>query len=180
MPQLRNTTSSYGLISRKLHALIAVLFILMLICGMVMGWLPAGEFRHFVNNAHKVTGVTLLTLMLFFVFWSLLNPKPKYPDYMPAWNKTLASITRELLYITALLMPLSGWVMSTASGKPPHFFNWGLPMPWIPLNNSWASFAYDVHGFLAWVLASLITIHILGALKHHLIDKDDVLKRMKP
>ena len=100
---------------------------------------------------------------------------------MPQWERLLTQWTHALFYITLILMPTTGVIMSFAAGYPIQF--WWLAtihLTWIPKNKTLVDLMVSVHGYLAWTISALIVIHILGALKHHFINKDNVLLRMWP
>lgn len=175
---LKNTTTSYGSVSRILHWLLFLLIIGMLIVGFLMGSL-AKPFRFEVYTVHKSIGLCVLALMLFRIFWMSINPKPKLPLTTPRWQAIGAHTVQGLLYFILMAMPLSGWIMSTASDHIPSFFGWfKVPMPFIPLDKPLADTASSLHEIFAWTLIVLLLLHIGAALKHHYINKDDVLKRM--
>ena len=77
-------------------------------------------------------------------------------------------------------MPLCGWIMSVASERVPSFFGFfRLPLPIKP-NKALALFMKESHEIIAWILVGMVVLHVLAALKHHFINKDNVLKRMLP
>jgi len=84
-----------------------------------------------------------------------------------------------LLYLTVLLMPLSGIIMSLAGGHTVPFWGIGnITLPFIPLDKSLSAFMKFSHTYLAWTIGGLVVIHTAATLKHHFYDRDDVLKRM--
>jgi len=170
----RDTKENYGCITKWIHGIIAVLILFQILCGVFLDYVPIYTF-------HKSMGIVILFLMIFFVIWRLTNPKPVWPPELKPWEKCLARFVHICLYGGFILMPLSGWVMATAAGKAPHFF-WlfKAPFPGISLSKPLAGAAGEMHGLLAWILSILLVIHILGALKHHFIDKNTIMKRICP
>ena len=78
-------------------------------------------------------------------------------------------------------MPLSGWIMSVAADKIPRYFGlFSVPFPGIAPNKSLADTMSESHEIIAWIIIGFIVLHVAGALKHHFIDKDHVLKSMLP
>ena len=138
----------------------------------------APEGFKYLAHFHKPLGVVILPIITVAIFWHLMNKKPSYPNSMPIWEKLIAKLTQWLLYASVFLISLSGLVMSTAGGHPIKFFNkYTLPM-FMEKNKAIGGFSHEVHHYLAWILGCVIILHILAALKHHLIDKDNILKRM--
>ncbi len=179
MPLL-NTQTSWGSVAKALHWLIALLVIFMLLLGLTMGNFPK-PFKYTLYAIHKSTGLTILLLMLIRLAWRLINVTPTLPQHLPHWQQIAARISHALLYITLIAMPLSGWVMSTAAGKPTTFW-WlfTINAPFVPASKALAGSARQLHGILAWTIVTLLTIHIIAALKHHFYHKDTILKRMLP
>ena len=171
---LTNTREIYGSISKFFHWLIALLIITMLFLGFLMIGQKA-------VNLHQLTGLTILALAAFRLIWSIFNQHPRLPNTVSTLEKIAARGVQGLLYLCMFGIPLSGWAMSTAFGFAPHIANMNLSMPGIPIDQQLGSFLETVHNTLAFVLIALISLHILGALKHQLIDKDSqVLRSMLP
>lgn len=177
----RNTHDSYGSVAKLFHWVISLLIIGMLIVGTSFSFIDKGPFKMALYTAHKSTGLTILILMVLRLLWRWANPTPKLPDSVPSWQRKLAHLSHFLLYLCVILIILAGWIMSTAAGHPPNFWWMGhISLPLIPKSKQLASIASDFHTGLAWTLLVLIIIHVCGALKHHFIYKDNVLKRMAP
>ncbi len=175
---LRNTTSTYGYATKAFHWICAILVLSLLTVGCLMGYIDSKPLQGTVYNIHKIIGITTLCIGTLFTLWSLSSTKPQYPTSMAKWETTLATVARFLLYGFLLVMPFSGWIMSTASEHSPHFFGTILAMPGIPVSKSLANIGKNIHNYLAWIIAAVVLLHTLGALKHHFMDKNDVLKRM--
>lgn len=173
----RNTATDYGSISKLFHWLIFLLVLIMIPLGYFMGDVQK-PLRGQVVNIHKVIGVCILVLMLLRLLWALKNVKPALPFQTPAWQRLAERCVHFLLYLGLIVMPLSGLVGSVAAGKPPHFYGVNIELP-IEQNKSLAEFAFEkIHEPLAIILIVLIGIHILAALYHHFIKRDDILRRM--
>jgi cytochrome b561 len=126
-------------------------------------------------------GLTVLSLVILRILWALTSIKPGLPEIMKPWERYSERYLHFTLYLLLLIMPLSGWLMSTAAGYAPSFFGlFSIPMPRISHNENLAGFAGEIHYKVAWLLILLVSIHILAAFKHHFIDKDNILKRMWP
>lgn len=175
---LCNTSTRYGAISRILHWLVAFLVIALLIVGATMGSIDNKATKSIVSNLHKLTGVAVLFLGVLFLVWTLLNKKPAHPEAMACWEKLLARSVQTILYCLIIFMPFTGWLMSSAAQKYPQLLGYKFIMPLVPHSKPLATAAKEAHEFLAWALLVLILLHVAGALKHHFIDKSDVLLNM--
>lgn len=174
-------TSRYSRMAILLHWLLAA-FVLSTI---PLGWYGAtfeGDAAQSATNIHKSIGIVILFLTVVRLGWRLSHKPPALPDTMtPALRRT-ARATHALFYFFLLVLPLSGWWMSSAVPKR-HPFGFGLfDVPFLPVPRGWASAgpAHFVHTNLAWVMVALVVLHIAAALKHHFVDKDDILPRMLP
>lgn len=174
---LRNTEQRYGSVSKLLHWVIALLVLCMLIVGYFMGDIKNDALQAQVINLHKLTGLTILALIVIRLIWTLLNPKPVLPLGTPAWQIFAERLVQSLFYVFLLLMPLSGWVMSVAAGYAPKLNGIMLNLP-INKNKPLSNTAFDVHATIAIILITLICIHVLAALYHYFVKKDDILNRM--
>lgn len=176
--QIKNSTDRYGLVTKLLHWVIALCVLGMLLVGSLLGTL-AGPTQDAVYAWHISLGMTLLALMIVFMLWSTRNIKPSYPADMPLAQLTFAKAVRYLLYISVTTMCLCGWIFTTAKGHPPILWGWfSLPAPFVPLSKNLGHMIKQCHTYLAWTIFSLVILHVIGALYHHVVRKDDVLKRM--
>lgn len=183
--------SRYSTVAVVLHWLIALAVIALLIAGFWMGDAirePETQALAFeVFQLHKSLGLTVLVLTIVRLLWRLSHPAPALPETMPGWQKTAAHATAWAFYGVLLAMPLSGWVIVSTSpfGLPTQWFGlfeWPHILPLTEAANSLQinSAAENVHELLAWGAVGLLFLHVAGALKHHFIDRDDVLARMIP
>ncbi len=176
MNYFKNTISHFGLVSKGMHWLMALLIIGLLAVGLYMTNLPAGEQKSTLYGWHKSFGIIILVLALLRVIWSLSNKTPSLN--IVRYEQIAARCMHFILYILMIFMPLSGWIMSCAAGHPPSLFGMvTLPNIVAPNNELRDVFAL-MHQWIAYCLIVLIVIHVLAALKHHFIDKNDILRRM--
>lgn len=176
---LRNTTETYGSMAKTIHWLIFLMVTTLLIVGFFMGDIEK-PLRYTIYNIHKLAGITVLTIMIFRVYWTITNPKLSYSAELPAWQILAARTVHYILYALVILMPLSGWIMSTAAGHNPLLFGTSLTLPFIPESKPLAKFFHKTHTVMAWTIIAMVSLHVLAALKHHFVNKDNVLKRMLP
>lgn len=174
-----NHLERYGRISQLLHWLMAACIILMLGLGLLLDDIP-GSWKGAAIDFHKSLGIVLLGLVCFRCYWKLTQHQPGRSGDVSRLQEVAAGTSHFLLYILMLAMPLSGWAMSSAFGKPVMMFEWG-PLPDIIERNRDLGVALkNLHGWLAYGLLVLIALHVGAAFYHHFIRKDDVLKRMLP
>lgn len=174
----KNTYNSYGIITKRLHALIAILFISQFVLVYWRDYFSDDKvFNIQLILLHKSIGFTLLFLGIFFVFWRLINIKPDYPNLMLRWEIILAKATQHSLYLIILLMPISGLVMSMMGGHGIKWFGYAVPN-FLPINKSIASIAHETHEYLSYLIIFLFILHTMGALKHYFINKNNIVRRM--
>jgi cytochrome b561 len=177
---IRNSTDRYGNVAQLLHWLIVVLIILQVILALIADDMPLGVQKLTVLARHKSFGMTILGLAVLRVLWRFMNPVPTLPTTLKPYERGLARVTHVLLYVLMFAMPLSGWVMSTAHNYPVSWFGlFTWPNPVAP-DKELAELMEEVHESLAYTLGAVVTLHVLAALKHHFVLKDNVLKRMLP
>ena len=170
---LKNTEVHYGSVAKFFHWIIAFLILGMLL----LGYLMSGQT---LMTVHKLTGLFILTLAALRLIWTLFNPQPRLPGTVPRLVRIVARAVEGLLYLCMFGMPLSGWAMSTAFGHAPMIMGVAVPMPFVSVNHDWAMTFENIHGTLALILIGLISMHVLGALKHYFFDKDQVVQNMLP
>jgi cytochrome b561 len=187
---IRNSATHYGSVAMLLHWLIALLLIVNICLGLYFSDLPRSDPNLFtLSQIHKSIGLTVLVLSVLRVLWRLVNPVPPLPAAMNGALKFLARGTQFLLYVLIVAIPLTGWIMVSASrlGLPtPYFFLFNWPnLPFfngldlharIAAHERWE----DIHSLLAWSAIVLIPLHVAGALYHHFIRRDAVVKQMLP
>lgn len=136
----------------------------------------AASPRTFYFNLHKSIGVTLLVLIAFRIYWRLTHRPPALLASMQAWEKKLAEFGHKALYVMMLAVPVSGLIMATYSKYGVKWF--GIPLiPGLDDKAIRENFV-EVHEIAGVILLTIIIVHLLGALKHKFIDKDETLKRM--
>lgn len=182
--------SRYSRAAISLHWLIAVLLIGNFAGGLLMSDLLLPEatpeqkrLGFTIVQLHKSLGLTVLVLSLLRLALRLTSGVPSLPAHMTSIERFLARATHVGFYAVMILLPLSGWLMVSASplGFPTQYF--GLfTWPHLPVETSAAvsGTASEAHELIAWFGVLLFLLHVGGALKHHFLDRDDVLARMLP
>ena len=129
---------------------------------------------------HKWIGITVLIFAVLRVLWRLTHPAPAHVPGMPKWQHAAAEAAHVGLYLLILAVPLSGYLLSVAAGvKVVYLGLWELPMPFDKSDALKDVFSM-AHEWLNWTMAAIVVVHILAALKHHVVDRDGTLRRMVP
>ncbi|WP_444928513.1 cytochrome b [Microbulbifer sp. SSSA002] len=177
--QAKNSSSSYGWVAITLHWIMAPAIIGTFILGWWMRQLSYYDpwYRQ-APEIHKGVGVILFALLAFRLVWRFANPSPAASPKTPGWQKLAASATHGLIYLLLLAIMVSGYLISTADGRPIEVFGIAsIPATLQGLPNQ-EDIAGSIHEILAWGLIGLVVLHILAALKHHFIDRDATLRRI--
>jgi cytochrome b561 len=126
---------------------------------------------------HKSWGLVFALLLVARLVWRLLNRPAPFPLAMPKWQEWAASGTQLLLYVLMVLMPLTGYLGASYSEQGVQMFGSSLPQ-WAVANHDTAEWFLDIHSAMIWMLAALVAVHVAGALKHLLLDRDGTFARM--
>jgi cytochrome b561 len=167
-------------VSQLLHWLVVVLIIVQVTLAEIADELPIGAKKLAMLARHKSIGITILGLALLRLAWRLPHPTPALPQTLKPYERALARFTHFMLYALLFAQPLSGWMMSSARGFPVSWFHIFQLPDLVPKNRALYDALVTTHGTLAVVLAVVVTLHVAGALKHHFLLKDNVLRRMLP
>ena len=171
-------SAHYGAPAILLHWLLALMIIASFGVGVYMADLPVSPSRLKLYNYHKWAGVTILALSALRLLWRLTHRPPADPP-MPAWQARAAHATHGLLYALFFIVPLVGWAYSSAAGYPVVWFG-VLPLPdFVPVDKALAEAIKPWHERSAMLMAALVLLHVAGALKHQLIDRDGLIDRMR-
>lgn len=177
--QLKNTQSSYGLVAIILHWVVALAVIGLAVLGLWMTDLS--YYSPYYRSApfwHKSIGITLAMVLVVRLLWRWGNPQPCALLTYTRWERWLAGRVHALLYLLLLLIVTSGYLISTAKGQGVSVFGWFEVPALISGLPDQADTAGTVHYWLAITVLILAALHALAALKHHLLDRDDTLRRM--
>src|SRR5262245_2553893 len=177
---IRNTLSRWGHVAQFLHWLIVALIITQVILANIAEDLPLGVKKLAMYARHKSVGITILALAVIRLLWRWANPTPALPSTLKPYERTLAGLTHFGLYLLLFAMPLTGWMMTSARGFPVSWFGFFQLPDFVPKNDALYNAMKETHDTLALALFAIVTLHVVAALKHHFVLKDDVLRRMLP
>ncbi|MDO8988063.1 MAG: cytochrome b [Sideroxyarcus sp.] len=164
----------------SLHWLIALLIFAAFPLGIYMHDLPLSPYKLRLYSYHKWIGVTVFLLALFRIYWRATHLPPVLPDSMKNWEKFAAHSAHYVLYALIVIIPISGWLMSSAKGFQTVWFG-VLPLPdLVDKNKELGDQLLQVHQALNLLLLGTLAAHVGGALKHHFIERDNILARMLP
>ena len=176
----RNSSTRWGSLSQLLHWLIVALVVAQVALALVFKSLHRGPLVFALVNTHKSIGITILALMLIRLLWRWGSRIPDPPAVLTPYERILARGTHVALYATLLVMPLTGWLGSAAHGIPVRWFGL-VTLPDIVAKNLVLSrLMFVAHFWIAILLGAIVTVHIVAALRHHFVLRDDTLRRMLP
>ncbi|MDI1296807.1 MAG: cytochrome b [bacterium] len=166
----------YSSVARWLHWIIALLILFNLWLGFAHDALPKAWK---VMPIHKSVGLTVLALTIVRIMWRLTHRTPPIPASLPAWERLVAQVTHFAFYAFMLIIPLTGWIMTSAGDRPlTWFFLFNVPKFSVAKGDAIVGLSGEAHEILGFIWAALIALHILAALRHHFILKDGVMRRM--
>jgi cytochrome b561 len=170
--------SGYTRTAVTLHWITAVLIVAGFAIGLYAVDLKLSPTKLRLYSWHKWIGVTVFWLAIARLAWRWKFPAPPLPMTMPRWERLVARGTHAAIYVLLLVLPVSGWIMSSASGVPVVYFGvWQLP-DLVAKDKALADVLKLVHYGLNKTLLTLVVLHVAAALKHHFVDRDSVLRRM--
>lgn len=183
---LLNTRETYGLVAQVLHWVTAALILTLLPLGLYMDGLPQGTAEAVLEKSwwyslHKTLGVLLFLVALVRVGWALSQPHPRPLNAARKLESLAAQSVHWMLYGAILCMPLTGWLHHSASeGFAPIWWPFFQDLPLVPKNPQLAEVFGTAHFFTGILLGLALALHVAGALKHAVIDRDATLRRMLP
>ncbi|KEZ75829.1 cytochrome b [Salinisphaera hydrothermalis] len=188
---MEDSSASYGVISRYLHWLLALLIFAQFSLIFVFTWIApehgsehhehahqSSGFHETAMMLHKSIGVLILLFGLILIVWRLTQPKPSL-EMDPVWQRVLARLVHLVIYVIVIAQPLFGMLMLTSHGQSVPFFGLFSIPAFVSFGANVGETLGALHAFTGWwIVLAPVGIHIAGALYHHFVRKDDVLKRM--
>lgn len=175
----RNTSVSWGALSKSLHWLVVILIITQwAVARYAAAQTFAGKLAPL--SLHKSIGMSILAVTAFRLIWRSINPLSPSVDELKSWERALARISHIVLYGLVIALPMTGWVMSSARNFPVSWFGMFQFPDLVSPDRVLFQRMEDLHHVLFASLVAVAVLHVLGALKHHFVDRNDILMRMVP
>ena len=173
----------YSLPARLMHWLVALCVLALFPLGIWATSRAEADIWDDLTNTlyawHKLIGFTVLILMVVRLVIKVRSVAPPYPSSLAAWEISAAKGTHHLLYLLLFIVPLLGWAGATAFPALDILAGKHLPaMPFMPTGEPLAMSLFDWHGNVAFVLGALLILHVAAALRHLVVKRDGVVKRM--
>ena len=177
--QLSNTRDEYGLVSKSLHWLIAALILALTALGWWM--VDLGYYDPWYHGSllwHKSLGICVALFVLLKFIWRWVSPAPQAQATLTSFERTGSHLVHLSLILAMLVIPVSGYLVSSSEGAAIEIFNWFDLPALIPINDQSRDIAIDIHYYFAYGTLALVILHATAALKHQFIDGTGTLKRM--
>ncbi len=181
---LTNTATRYGTVAKTLHWAVALGILAMFPLGFLASNAAYDTAEQLATKAtlfsiHKTLGVTILVLAVIRIAWAVTQPKPVALHPERRAETFMAELVHWLLYGSLVLVPLSGWIEHAATeGFAPILWPFGQSLPFVPKSPELAEVFATIHYVLQWVMLGSVGLHVAGAVKHAVIDRDATLRRM--
>ncbi len=176
----RNSTVAWGWPSILMHWVGAAIIFLLLAHGWWMTHLAPRPERLANYAGHAALGYDFLALLVVRLAWRWLNPVPALPAGLKPWERYAAHLGHAGLYVLMFAATIVGWALAGTGRAPLQKDLFGFTVPSIYTSASRAVHEQleDSHRILAYFLAVLVVVHILGALRHHFVKRSTILRRM--
>ena len=172
---VKNTLTEYGLISKLLHWVSAILLLAQIPLGFYLVDLDFGVERINIENIHVIIGLSLFYLIIFRLMYKIINPTPKLDPSIFKGQKFLAKLNHLLLYVTILSITISGILKKLFNGETLVIFFKEIR---IQDNFELGELFYEIHIFSNYLMIALIFIHLIAVITHKLFFNDNLLKKM--
>lgn len=171
--------NKYSLSTRLFHWFSATLVLFLFFSGWYMVQLDYySPWYTLLPQWHILTGVLLIFLWAVVLLRTYTHPSDKPNHHHAKWERLLSLVVKLFIYLSVIIMLLTGYLMTTADGNGYDLFNW----IYLPAVSHFSAHQIDtlgaVHEYVSYFLMSLVSLHVLGVIKHQLIDQDQTLNRM--
>src|SRR5215831_10346701 len=183
MTELQNSDGRYGAVAMALHWLMALLLSALVALGLYMTRLPDVGFDTWKIRLilyHKQLGMVALTLVTLRLLWRAGNVLPHLVETLPDWQKVIARFVHLCFYALMLALPVTGWLMSSATGIPVSVLGLFTLPDLVAYDERLFHTLVAVHRYLGYALIVCMTAHVGAALRHHFFLRDSTLRRMLP
>ena len=174
-----NTRDDFGLISKLLHWLIALTIIALIPIGWYMTGLSDQDILYWrLLDLHEFLGLILFVIVPLKFVWRLFSPNPPYVPELKSWERRTAQTVRVFFLIAMVLIPLSGFLFVASNGEAVELYGLVTIPDLGQLPDANRKLLSNIHYYFSYLCAAFIVLHILAALKHHVIDRNRTLRRM--
>tara|TARA_B110000014_G_scaffold199199_1_gene148512 strand:- start:239 stop:766 length:528 start_codon:yes stop_codon:yes gene_type:complete len=172
---IKNTLAEYGLISKLLHWISALLLFIQIPLGFYLVDLDFGPERLSIENIHIIIGLSVFYLVILRLINKIINPTPKLEPSVFKGQRFLAKLNHVLLYVTILSVTISGILKKLFNGE-----TLIILFKKIKLKDNFelSELFYDIHVFSNYLIIILIAIHILAVIIHKYFFNDNLLKKI--
>jgi cytochrome b561 len=171
----KNTLTEYGLISKLMHWISAILLFIQIPLGFYLVDLDFGPERLTIEDIHVTVGLSIFYLVILRLLYKIFNPTPRLEPSVFKGQKFLAKLNHVMLYVTILSITISGILKKLFNGETLMIIFKKIK---IQYNFELGELFYDIHVISNYVLIVLIIIHLLAVIVHKLFFNDNLLKRM--
>lgn len=177
---IKNTSNRFGIVAILLHWVMAILLIGLVCVGFYMTAIPVSLEKLKLYGWHKEFGILALMLVIVRLTWRLRNITPSLSQ-LAKLEQIAARMAHAAFYFFMFALPITGIFLTSAAGLPVSFFGWFTIPALVHADESNRLFFTQLHQWLGYGLIATFCAHVAGALKHHFIDRDDILRRiLKP
>jgi cytochrome b561 len=171
----KNTLTEYGLISKLMHWISAILLFIQIPLGFYLVDLDFGPERLTIEDIHVTVGLSIFYLVILRLLYKIFNPTPRLEPSVFKGQKFLAKLNHVMLYVTILSITISGILKKLFNGETLTIIFKKIKFQ---DNFELGELFYDIHVISNYVLIVLIIIHLLAVITHKLFFNDNLLKRM--
>jgi len=176
----KKTVDRYHLASISLHWVMLALFIGVYASINLRELFDKGSVpREALKSLHFMLGLLMFALVWLRLAMRAIYPTPRPQPALPQWQAMAGKLAHLVLYAIMIGMPLLGWLMLSAAGKPIPFFGLELPALIGP-DKALVGQLKEIHEFVGTAGYFLIGGHAAAALFHHYVQRDNTLLRMWP
>ena len=173
---LRNGPDTFGLVTRVIHWLMALLILSLIALGLRLAWMEPSLANLWLYGLHKTLGLTALALVLLRILWHIVSPPPA-PIGQPGWQRLFIKAWHWTLYALMIATPIAGWAGSSASGIDTVFAESFTVPPLVEPNEASEFVWFILHEIFAKTLLGMLIVHMLAAFKREM-EGDGTLTRM--
>lgn len=175
---MRDSHYQFTPITVGLHWIIAIAMIMMLVFGLYLENLPRSPEKGELIGLHKSVGALILVVAFIRIYWRYLNKFPKPISDLPSWQEKLASFAHWFLILGTVFMPISGIMMSVGGGFGLSVFGLEIVARGGEKIEILSQVGHTIHGLGGKLLILFVLLHMAGAIKHQVIEKDGTISRM--